>query len=146
MRKDDEILFEDSRRACRFLKILPPLCLEEIQFGHKTIICDWIYEDDMHLHAVRENPAPKRGFKQGNCYQSEFFSSVLSLTNFKFPKPLKINVIQRIFLLHGQSLINFKISHTFTEIFPIRKGSSFLLMSQSNFSFKVSSVILWVAC
>lgn len=68
MRKDDEILFEDSRRACRFLKILPPLCLEEIQFGHKTIICDWIYEDDTHLHAVRENPAPKRGFKQGNCY------------------------------------------------------------------------------
>lgn len=72
MRKDDEILFEDSQRACRFLKILPPLCLEEIQFGRKTIICDWIYEHDMHLHAVRENPAPKSGFKQGYCCYSEF--------------------------------------------------------------------------
>lgn len=55
MWKDDEILFEDSQRACRFLKILPPLCLKEIQLGRKTIICDWIYEHDTHLHAVHEN-------------------------------------------------------------------------------------------
>lgn len=71
MKKDDEILFEDSQRVCRFLKILPPLCLEEIQFGRKTIICDWIYEDGTHLHAVRETPAPKSGFQQGNCNSSE---------------------------------------------------------------------------
>lgn len=67
MRKDDEILFEDSQRACRFLKILPPLCLEEIQFGRKAIICEWIYEHDTHLHAVRGNLVPRTCSKQGNC-------------------------------------------------------------------------------
>lgn len=67
MRKDDEILFEDSQRACRFLKILPPLCLEEIQFGRKAIICEWIYEHDTHLHAVHGNLVPRTGSKQGNC-------------------------------------------------------------------------------
>lgn len=67
MRKDDEILFEDSQRACRFLKILPPLCLEEIQFGHKAIIGEWIYEHDTHLHAVHGSLVPRTGSKQGSC-------------------------------------------------------------------------------
>lgn len=85
MRKDDEILFEDPQRACRFLKILPPLCLEEIQFGHKTITCDWIYGDDTHLHAVHENPAPNT-FQTRKLLLVRIFSSELSLANFKFPK------------------------------------------------------------
>lgn len=77
MRKDDEILFEDSQRACRFLKILPPLCLEEIQFGRKTIICDWIYEHDRHLHAVRENSAPKSVSNKGTVASQNFLTCVI---------------------------------------------------------------------
>lgn len=88
MRKDDEILFEDSQRACRFLKILLPLCLEEIQFGRKTIICDWIYEHDTHLHAVHENRAPE-WFQTRKLLLVRMFSPVLSLTNFKFLQPVE---------------------------------------------------------
>lgn len=83
MRKDDEILFEDSQRACRFLKILPPLCLEEIQFGRKPIIGDWIYEHDTHLHAVCENLAPRRGVVSNKeTVASQYFLICIVISKF----------------------------------------------------------------